>query len=313
VTNLLVLAAAWGALLTACPTAEPCDILFQAQRPRGTEDIYAFRIRDSSIRRLVHADTFSSRSLPAWSPNGRSIAFTREFGDTAQLYVLDSLSGAPRHIAAGLGGFIAFPDWSPDGTQLLFSAGRHGRYGVYLIQIDGSGLRIVLQDPATYRSPSWSPHGGEFAVSTYRNGRSEILIVNPATGARRTVLVLDSAYADFPQWSPQGDELLITVYRGTAGLYETRRRKYGSNLALLDLRTQHLRAITDGHGLNNYGRWSRDGRWIAFQSNRQEGGLPDSTDDSPRYETLELYIIRRDGTGLHRPTTNTYFDGHPSW
>ena len=165
--------------------------------------------------------------------------------------ILDSPSGTPRHIATGLTGFIAFPDWSPDGTQLLFSAGTHDRYGVYLIQADGSGLRVVLQDTVTYRSPSWSPQGDEFAVSTYRNGRSEILIVNLGTRASRTVLSPDSAYADFPQWAPQGNELSVTVYRGTAGLYEVlRRRKYGSNLALLDLRTLRFRAITDGYGLN---------------------------------------------------------------
>jgi len=97
-------------------------------------------------------------------------------------------------------------------------------------------------------------------------------------------------------------------------LYEARRRKYGSNLALLDLRTLRFRAITDGYGLNNYGRWSRDGRWIVFQGNRYDGELPDSTeDDSPRVETLEVYVVRADGTGLQRLTTNTYFDGHPSW
>lgn len=105
---------------------------------------------------------------------------------------------------------------------------------------------------------------------------------------------------------------LITVYRGTTGLYDESRRKYGSNLALLDLRTLRFRAITDGYGLNNYGRWSRDGRWIVSQSNRYATNLPDSTDDSPRYEALEIYRIRRDGTGLERLTTNSYFDGHPS-
>jgi Tol biopolymer transport system component len=157
--------AAWAPLLAACLSPEPRDILFQAQQPGETEDIYALRLRDGAIRRLVRADTFSSRSLAAWSPDGRAIAFTREFGDTAQLYVLDSLSGTPRRIVGGTLGFIAFPDWSPDGTRILFSAGTHERYGVYLIGADGSGLRPVLRDTVTYRSPSWSPDGSEFAVS----------------------------------------------------------------------------------------------------------------------------------------------------
>jgi hypothetical protein len=54
----------------------------------------------------------------------------------------------------------------------------------------------------------------------------------------------------------------------------------------------------------------RNGR---SESNRHARRLPDTTDDSPRYETLEVYIVRRDGGGLQRITTNTYFDGHPSW
>src|SRR4051794_4492375 len=110
--------AACAMFLAACLSSEPRDILFQAQQPGGTEDLYALRPRDVAIRRILRADTFSSRSLAAWSPDGRAIAFTREFGDTAQLYVLDSLSGMPRRIADGSMGFIAFADWSPDGTRL---------------------------------------------------------------------------------------------------------------------------------------------------------------------------------------------------
>ena len=296
--------------LAACLSSEPRDILFQAQQPGGTEDVYALRPRDGAIRRLVRADTFSSRSLAAWSPDGRAIAFTREFGDTAQLYVLDSLSGVPRRIADGSMGFIAFPDWSPDGTRLLFSAGTHEHYSVYLIRTDGSGLRPILQDTLTYRSPSWSPNGREFAVSSYQNGRSEIQVVTLSTGARRTVLAPDSAYADFAQWSPRGDELLVTVYRGTQPLYSPTPREYGSNLALVELRTGRVTAITDRQGLNNYGRWSRDGQWIVFQSNRYERTRSDSV---PLLESLEVYTVRRDGSGMRRLTTNTWFDGHPSW
>ncbi len=148
--------------------------------------------------------------------------------------------------------------------------------------------RAVLRDSLTYRCPSRAPNGREFVASTFENGRSRILLIDLNTGARRTVLSPDSAYADCAQWSPRDNELLITVYRGTAGLYDESRRGYGSNLALLDLAL------------------------CGFERSPNEAALPDSTDDLSRHETLEIYIVRRDGTGLRRLTNNTSFDGHPS-
>jgi Tol biopolymer transport system component len=302
--------------VAACRPAGPQarDILFQATRPGGTEDIYALRVDDLTTRRLVAADSFSSRALPAWSPDGRSIVFTREFGDTAQLYVLGSVGATPRRLAEELHGFFAFPDWSPDGRQILFSAGPDPAHpAVYLIRADGSGLRAVLQDSLAYRCPSWSPDGRRFVVSAYAAGRSRILVVDLGTGARRTLLAPDSAYVDCPQWSPRGDLLLITVYRGTSGLYEGKTRKYGGNLATFDLATGRFTALTDGRGLNNYGHWSRDARWVVFQSDRHVRHLPDSTGAPPMFDSLEIYVVRSDGGGLRRLTTNAYFDAHPSW
>jgi Tol biopolymer transport system component len=71
--------------------------------------------------------------------------------------------------------------------------------------------------------------------------------------------------------------------------------------------------VTDDRGVNNYGRWSRDGRWIVFQSNRYLPEQPDSAGDSPGLERYEIYLVRRDGMGLRRLTRNAWFDGHPSW
>jgi TolB protein len=171
----------------------------------------------------------------------------------------------------------------------------------------------VLDDSLAYRCPSWAPDGQRFVVSGYAASRSAILIVDLDTGMRRTLLAPDTAYVDCPQWSPRGDRLLITVYRGTSGLYEEKTRKYGGNLATYDLQTGRFRAITDDRGLNNYGRWSRDGRWVVFQSDRHARNLPDSTGARPMFDSLEIYIVRADGGGLRRLTTNDYFDAHPSW
>jgi len=85
-----------------------------------------------------------------------------------------------------------------------------------------------------------------------------------------------------------------------------------SHLGILDLKSGQLRLLVGGPGLNNYGHWSRDGRWIVFQSNRHAAPRIDSLPLRDRFRSLEIYIVRPDGSDLRQLTTNEYYDGHPS-
>src|SRR5436309_12785774 len=82
-------------LLIACSDdlARSRDILFVATRPGGTEDTYALHLADLTTRRLIKADSATSRRLPARSPDTPSIAFSREFVHHGQLFVLDTVRG----------------------------------------------------------------------------------------------------------------------------------------------------------------------------------------------------------------------------
>ena len=305
------------ALLTACADdlARSRDILFVAQRPSGTEDTYALHVADLTTRRLIKADSATSRSLPAWSPDTRSIAFIREFDDHSQLYVLDTVGGTPRQLAAPVNGFLAWPDWSPDGASILFTAELPDhRAAVYMIHPDGSGLRRVLPDSVSLRCPSWAPDGHQFAVSAYRPGRSSIVAVAVESGAARTLLSSDTTFLDCPQWSPNGEAIALTIVSGGTAIWEVDPLEaWRSHLGILDLKSGQLRLLVDGPGLNNYGHWSRNGHWIVFQSNRHAAPQIDSRPLRERFWSLEIYIVRPDGSDLRRLTTNGYFDGHPSW
>src|SRR5881409_3925426 len=80
----LTLALGTTLMLTACPDdlARSRDVLFVAQRPGGTEDTYALHLADLTTRRLIKADSATSRSLPAWSPDTRSIASEARLGNS---------------------------------------------------------------------------------------------------------------------------------------------------------------------------------------------------------------------------------------
>jgi len=300
--------------LAGCSRPPEREILFQTRPPGDTEDIWALAPRTGALRRMTQGDSSYANSVAAWSPDGRRIAFARELADHDELYIIDSIGLPPRRIGNNAPRSIAFPDWSPDGTSLLFSAGATiDQLGVYLIQTDGAGLRQVLADSVSYRCPSWGPDGHRFIVARSTPYSSEIVEVDLTSGARSTRAFSDSTYLDCPQWSPDGRTILLTVIHGGVDPFTQPASQLTADLEVLDLATGRVRQVTRGPGVNNYGHWGRDSRWIVFQSDRHAAPDGDSVSTRQRLDNLELYIVRADGKRLRRLTENHHFDAHPSW
>ena len=80
------------------------------------------------------------------------------------------------------------PRWSPDGRSIAFdSQAEDGRFDVWTIGVDGSGLRQVTHDPADENTPSWSRDGRFLYFESNRTGRLEIWRVARAGGAEEQV------------------------------------------------------------------------------------------------------------------------------
>jgi Tol biopolymer transport system component len=94
--------------------------------------------------------------VPAWSPNGRTIAFTRYIQGTADAHVW-----TVRPNGTGLRQLtplLAFqpPSWSPDGRRLAVTIQRRGRgTDIATIRADGSGLRVLTHSGSNF-NPDWS-------------------------------------------------------------------------------------------------------------------------------------------------------------
>ncbi len=162
----------------------------------------------------VIADPGSMRFLntpPAWSPDGRWIAYTVWFWEShrGEVRIVPSAGGVSRLVAEGLP--FNGVDWSRDGTQLVYSAGTGGSLSALWIAPAAGGEPVRLTDgQARDIHPAWSPDGARIAFASNREGGSDIWVV-PASGGIPRRVTLDGAEKYGPSWSPDGKLIAFTA------------------------------------------------------------------------------------------------------
>jgi Tol biopolymer transport system component len=190
--------------------------------------IYLMNIDGSDLRRLTHEpiDDFS----PRWSPDGKHIAFSR----IGSLYVMDSDGANVRRVTEAESEAAAPPckagsflgGWSPDGKQLTFYAASVTRSlgQVCIVNVDGSGLKVVVSEPPGYHvEPAWSPDGEWIAFRDIRDNNHEIYVVRP-DGTSVKDLTNSPATDLEPDWSADGQWIVFGSDRsGDFDLYIMRR------------------------------------------------------------------------------------------
>ncbi len=193
---------------------------------------------------------------PAWSPDGRELAYVSFELQKAVVWVQDVASGQRRQVANFRGSNSA-PAWSPDGKQLVVSLSREGGTQLYVMGRDGGNLKRLTQSGAIDTEATFTADGRMIYFVSDRGGGPQIYRM-PAAGGSAERVTFTGAYNISPAVSPDG-RTLAYVSRLNGGPFR---------LHTLELASGNILSLTDTND-DESPSFAPNGKLIIYASRAQ--------------------------------------------
>lgn len=198
---------------------------------------------------------------PAWSPDGRKLAYVSFEGGNSAIFIQDIATGAREKISS-FRGINGAPSFSPDGSRLALTLSRSGNPEIYVMDIGSRQLRQLTNQSSIDTEPTWSADGSTIYFTSDRGGRPQIYRV-PAGGGSASRVTFEGSYNATATVSYDGKK--IAVAQGSGNTYR---------IAMMD---------------SSLG----SARWSSLS--------PGSLDESPSFApnaSMVLYAAREGGRGV---------------
>src|ERR1039458_503131 len=158
----------------------------------------------------------------SWSPDGKTIAFTRPNHGSGNIYSISVEGGTETALTTG-SGISDDPDYSPDGKYIYFNSDRSGTMQIWRMNADGTQPVQITFDEKNNWPPHPSPDGKSILILSYPKGVTghpankdvELRILNANDGKIRDLVnIVGGAGSDnVPNWAPDGAHFAFVSYQ----------------------------------------------------------------------------------------------------
>ena len=221
--------------LTGEPGAFATRIAYVTSVRQGTD-------KERIELRIADADGYSPQTSvssedpimsPAWSPDGRKIAYVSFENAQPSIWVQEVFTGR-REKMTSFKGINGAPAWSPDGRYLALTLSKDGNPDIFVMDVARRSLRPLTRHWSIDTEPAWSPDGKTIVFTSDRGGSPQIYRV-PVAGGEASRVSFEGKYNARASYSPDGR--VLTMVTRVDGQYR---------IATLELATRDFRVMSTG-------------------------------------------------------------------
>lgn len=249
--------------LTGIPGAFSTRIAYVTVENSGDAQRHKLVVADADgENQAVIAESSQPIMSPAWSPDGRKLAYV-SFEDRKSAIYVQTLRTGNRQRVSSRAGVNGAPAWSPDGQKLALTLSTEdGNLDIYGLDLRSQVLTQLTFSPAIDTEAEWSPDGQSIYFTSDRSGGPQVYIVPAEGGDRPRRLTFEGNYNARPRVAP--DDKLLAVVHNDRGSYR---------IAVVDTNRRTTQVLTEGR-LDESPSFAPNGNTIIYATrDRGEGVL----------------------------------------